>query len=197
MAASFKSCIAIGVSPPEHQVNVRGRVNQSVVNQDLARNPKVLPPSGHFNSRGAMKVRSKLKLNVPARTSVAAASATGIAFVIAAALMIPLPTSAASVDGKVSGTVLECGPGTIVRVPGVPLPTPAPTDVVLIRGNRTYSSYVVKFRSKTPWIGSFTFQAPAARYEVVVALPGYQVSWVTVLSGRQSFVAFRHFACPL
>jgi hypothetical protein len=120
-----------------------------------------------------------------------------LATVVAMAMVNACPVSASPVDGTVFGTVLECNPGTVLSTPGKPLPTPTPTVVILVRGDSTFSSYFVRFGSRSPWVGSFTFRAPAGRYEVISALPGYQVSWVTVVSGTKRTVVFRHYACPV
>jgi len=136
-----------------------------------------------------------MRMKVHSRVPTGVILGTAIAIVIA--MTLRSTSSSAGVDGTVYGTVVRCGPGTVVSVPGKQLPTPTPTFVVLVRDNRTFSSNLVKFESRNPWTAAFEVQAPAGSYEVIVALPGYQVSWITVTSGDRSIVTFKHYACPV
>ena len=97
--------------------------------------------------------------------------------------------------GVITGTVMECGPGPIVASPGEPSPSPKPVSVVLIHDKHAFESEPIKFPQTLPWIGSFFFNVPAGRYEVVSTYQGH-VRWVKVRPGSRNVVSFGLFACP-
>jgi hypothetical protein len=62
--------------------------------------------------------------------------------------------------------------------------------------NRTYAREAIKFPKTLPWFGSFLFNVPAGRYEV---LSTYftRSRWVNVKAGSRTVVTFAPIACPL
>jgi hypothetical protein len=93
-------------------------------------------------------------------------------------------------SGTVTGKVYEC-PGLANSSHIAPIHA----SVALIRDRRTWNTQLVTFSRRT-LAGSFSISDPAGRYEVVVAIPGYPVVWVTIKSGVQRVVDFGVIACP-
>lgn len=75
--------------------------------------------------------------------------------------------AAASKAAIITGTVVECGPGPIVLAPPAPQPLPKPASVILMHGSHTYAREAITFPKSLPWSGSFSFNVPAAHYEVL------------------------------
>lgn len=104
------------------------------------------------------------------------------------------PASAASAKtGEITGRVSECGPGPIVASPD-PV-SPHPIAVRLMHEGTLFRSENITLPQQMPWIGTFLFNVPAGRYEVVKTYQT-QARWVTVSAGAKSVVTFGLVACP-
>lgn len=104
--------------------------------------------------------------------------------------------AAASTTGVISGRVTECGPGPIVAAPPARQPLPKPASVIVKHDNHTYARESIKFPKSLPWTGSFSFNVPAGRYEVLYTY-FTRVRWVNIKSGGHVVVTFAPIACPL
>ncbi len=115
-------------------------------------------------------------------------------FVLSALSALSLSTNSSAgalqPNGTATGKVYEC-PG---NADNRPIP-PTHASVALIRNQRTWDTQLITFSRKT-FSGSFALTAPAGRYEVVVAIPGYPVRWIKLTSGDHKRVDFGVIACP-
>jgi hypothetical protein len=98
--------------------------------------------------------------------------------------------------GIITGRVMECAPGPIVASPPAPAPTPQPLTLSLYRNGVLYQTKRVALPERVPWDGTFTFDVPAARYEIVSSYQ-HRVRWVNLSAGARVVVNFNTFACPL
>jgi hypothetical protein len=98
--------------------------------------------------------------------------------------------------GIITGRVMECAPGPVVASPPAPEPKPQPVVVRLYRNGVVYQSKRVALPVRLPWDGTFTFNVPPARYEVVSSYQ-HRDQWVDLSAGARDVVNFNTFACPL
>lgn len=110
---------------------------------------------------------------------------------------VSVTAGAAAVKAAViTGKVMECGPGPIVASPPAPQPLPKPASVILMHEGNRYARESIKFPKSPPWSGSFSFNVPAGRYEVISTYFERE-RWVNVRSGSRTVVTFAPIACPL
>lgn len=98
--------------------------------------------------------------------------------------------------GIITGRVMECAPGPVIASPPAPEPKPQPVVVTLYRAGAVYQTKRVALPVRLPWNGTFTFNVPPARYEVVSSYQ-HRDQWVDLSAGARDVVNFNTFACPL
>ncbi|MGD0054595.1 MAG: hypothetical protein ABSC34_04060 [Acidimicrobiales bacterium] len=101
-----------------------------------------------------------------------------------------------SATGVISGHVDECGPGPIPVTPTNHPPAPQPVVVTVRHGERTVAYEQVVMTTSLPWTGTFSFNVPAGRYEVISSYREV-ARWVHVRPGARTLVSFGLFACPM
>jgi hypothetical protein len=119
-----------------------------------------------------------------------------VATLIAGAAIGAGVASAQVARGVITGRVMECAPGPVVASPPAPEPKPQPLTVSLYRNGTLFQSKHVPLPVRLPWTGSFTFNVPPARYEVVSSYE-HRTHWVDLVAGAREVVNFTTLVCPL